>query len=119
MSVAIEKGNVPAEIAAIIAMGVMIIVLDRLLWRPLVIWSKKFRMEESSDEVQEHSVVLNILKNSWLLDWVHEKLRVKKEKDRTNDEKAKLKEKKFKYALFCKNLKAQKLLTSYATLFSQ
>src|SRR5439155_8256002 len=33
MSVAIDKGNTPAIIAAIIAMGVMIIVLDRLLWR--------------------------------------------------------------------------------------
>ncbi|MEI8134980.1 MAG: ABC transporter permease subunit [bacterium] len=80
MSVAIEKGNVPAEIAAIVAMGVMIIVLDRLLWRPLVIWSKKFRMDDTADEVEESSIVLDVLKNSKLVDWIYEKLRVKEEK---------------------------------------
>jgi NitT/TauT family transport system permease protein len=101
MREAIEKGNVPSQIAAIVAMGVMIIVLDRLLWRPLVIWSKKFRMEESSDEVEERSLVLDILKNSRLVDWISGKLKVNKEKNRLKEAKAQLKEKK---------LSAQRLL---------
>ncbi|MDP4231415.1 MAG: ABC transporter permease subunit [Bacteroidota bacterium] len=94
MSVAIDKGNVPAMIAAVAAMGVMIILLDRLLWRPLVIWSKKFRMEETSDEVEERSIVLNILEDSKLVKWIAEKLAVRKEKEIERGEKAKLEEKK-------------------------
>ena len=102
MSVAINKGNTPAMIAAVIAMGVMIIVLNTLLWKPLVIWSKKFRMEETSDEIEEHSFVLNILEDSKLVKWIAEKLAVRREKEiERGDAKAKLDEKK---------LSAQRLL---------
>ena len=94
MSVAIDKGNTPAMIAAVIAMAVMIMVLNTLLWKPLVIWSKKFRMEETSDEIQEHSFVLDILQDSKLVKWISEKLAVKKEKERKRGENAKLEEKK-------------------------
>lgn len=102
MSVAIDKGNTPAMIAAVIAMGVMIIVLNTLLWKPLVIWSKKFRMEETADEVEEHSFVLDILQDSKLVNWIAEKLAVRKEKEREKEENTKLEEKK---------LSAQRLLT--------
>jgi NitT/TauT family transport system permease protein len=80
MSVAIEKGNVPAMIAAVIAMGIMIILLDRVLWRPLVIWSRKFRMEDTAEEFDDHSFVLDILQGSKLVTWISEKLKVKEEK---------------------------------------
>jgi len=102
MSVAIDKGNTPAMFAAVVAMAVMIIVLNTLLWKPLVIWSKKFRMEESSDEIEEHSFVLDILEDSKLVLWISSKLAARKEKERARDVKAKLEEKK---------LSAQRLLS--------
>ncbi len=102
MSVAIGKGNTSAMIAAVVAMAVMIIVLNTLLWKPLVIWSKKFRMEETSDVVVESSFVLNILEDSRLVKWIGERLAVRKEKERAKSETAKLEEKK---------LSAQRLLT--------
>jgi NitT/TauT family transport system permease protein len=46
MSLAISRGDVPAQIAAVVAMGVMIIAMDRLVWWPLVIWSRKFKIED-------------------------------------------------------------------------
>ncbi|MDP4200525.1 MAG: ABC transporter permease subunit [Bacteroidota bacterium] len=64
MSAALSQGNVPAMIGAIVAMGVMILLLDRLLWRPLVIWSRKFRVEELSSEPEGKSFVLDILGRS-------------------------------------------------------
>ncbi|MEP7234393.1 MAG: ABC transporter permease subunit [Ignavibacteriota bacterium] len=80
MSIAIDKGNTPAMIAAVVAMAVMIIILNLLLWKPLVIWSKKFRMDDTADEVEESSFVLNILEDSRLVNWISEKLAVRKEK---------------------------------------
>lgn len=74
MSVAIAQGNVPAMIGAVVAMGAMIIFLDRVLWKPLVIWSRKFRMEELSEDIDENSVVLNILRNSRFLEFVGKKI---------------------------------------------
>ncbi|HEY5952729.1 MAG TPA: ABC transporter permease subunit [Terrimicrobiaceae bacterium] len=46
MSVAISRGDVSAQVAAVVAMGVMIITMDRLVWWPLVIWSRKFKIED-------------------------------------------------------------------------
>ncbi|HKW42295.1 MAG TPA: ABC transporter permease subunit [Gemmatimonadales bacterium] len=47
MSVALDRGDVPAMVLAIVAMVTMIVCLDQLLWRPLVVWVEKFRLDES------------------------------------------------------------------------
>jgi NitT/TauT family transport system permease protein len=49
MSVALDQGNGRAVALAIAAMVVMIVCVDQLLWRPLVVWVEKFRLDESSD----------------------------------------------------------------------
>ena len=64
MAVALSEGNIPAMIGAVVAMGVMIIFLDRILWKPLVIWSRKFRVEELSSEPEGKSFVLDLLGRS-------------------------------------------------------
>ena len=48
MSVALDQGNVPAMVLAIVAMTVMIVAVDQLLWRPLVVWVEKFRLDETT-----------------------------------------------------------------------
>ena len=46
MSVASDQGNVPAQIYAIIAMSVVIVTIDRLIWWPLIVWSRKFKLDD-------------------------------------------------------------------------
>ncbi len=46
MSVAIERGDWRAQAMGVIAMMLMILFLDRLVWRPIVAWSQKFSTEE-------------------------------------------------------------------------
>jgi NitT/TauT family transport system permease protein len=61
MSVAADQGNVRAQIWAVGAMMAMVVTLDQLLWRPLVAWAQKFRIEEGgASEVA----------SSWFLDWL-------------------------------------------------
>src|ERR1019366_3725370 len=50
MAVAIEKGDRRAMAWAIVAMTVMIVAVDQLLWRPLVVWSQRFRNAELEGE---------------------------------------------------------------------
>jgi NitT/TauT family transport system permease protein len=64
MSVAIQQRNIHAMLAAIAAMVIMIIAVDKLLWKPLVVWSQKFKMEESESETPMTSSVLNLLRRS-------------------------------------------------------
>jgi NitT/TauT family transport system permease protein len=61
MSEAVEKGDVPSMLWAILAMTLAIVALDQLLWRPVVVWAQKFRIEEGG--AQEAM-------SSWFLDWL-------------------------------------------------
>ncbi len=70
MSVAVEKGNVPAMAAAVAAMVLMIVALDQLLWRPTVVWAQKFRIEDTSQEESMDSWFLDLLHHSHILRWI-------------------------------------------------
>src|SRR2546429_2916518 len=48
MSVALDRGNAPAMALAILAMVLMIVCVDQLLWRPLVVWVEKFRLDDTT-----------------------------------------------------------------------
>src|SRR3989442_9524482 len=62
MSVALDQGNVPAMVLAIVAMTLMIVCVDQLLWRPLVVWVEKFRLDETTGGERTTS--------SWVLDFL-------------------------------------------------
>src|SRR6266851_5462314 len=67
MSVALDQGNVQAMALAIAAMVIMIVCVDQLLWRPLVVWVEKFRLDESSaGEAEPSSWVLDFLRRARL-----------------------------------------------------
>jgi len=51
---------------AIIAMTVIIVLVDQLFWRPLVAWSDKFRMEQSSTGDVPQSWLFDLLKTTRL-----------------------------------------------------
>jgi NitT/TauT family transport system permease protein len=66
MAVAIEKNDRRAMVWAVIAMSLMILAVDQLLWKPLVAWSQRFRLEEISGAEPPRSWVLNLLRHSWI-----------------------------------------------------
>lgn len=59
MSVAIENGDTKGQILGVVAMLTMIVVMDQLVWRPIVAWSQKFTDEETA-----------VASRSWLWDRV-------------------------------------------------
>ena len=61
VSVAVEKKDFGAMAWAILAMVIMIVMLDQLLWRPVVVWAQKFRLEEGASGPAE---------TSWFLHWL-------------------------------------------------
>src|SRR3989454_1815103 len=63
MSVALDQGNVSAMALAILAMTVMIVGVDQLLWRPLVVWVEKFRLDETTGGAGGRA-------SSWVLDFL-------------------------------------------------
>ena len=67
MSVAVARGDTPAMVSAVVAMALMIIVLDQVLWRPVVVWAQKFRVEEGGQGIASRSWVLDLLRKSRVL----------------------------------------------------
>jgi NitT/TauT family transport system permease protein len=61
MSEAVARGDGRAMLWAVGAMTAMIVLLDQLLWRPAVVWSQRFRVEDSAGGVEM---------TSWFLDWL-------------------------------------------------
>jgi NitT/TauT family transport system permease protein len=71
---ALDARNIHAVLYAICAMLVVILAYDQLLFRPLVAWSSKFRVETTQGDQGEDPWVLAVLRRTRLLrltlDWV-------------------------------------------------
>src|SRR5436309_15305384 len=70
MAAAVEAGDTRAAVYAIAAMIATIIVLDQLLWRPLVAWAEKFKLEQTEGKDNPTSWVLSLLQRSYVLAWI-------------------------------------------------
>ena len=64
MATAVEAGDMRAILYSIITMVVMVVLVDQLFWRPLVVWTQKFKMEMTSATEEPNSFVYNILSRS-------------------------------------------------------
>jgi NitT/TauT family transport system permease protein len=61
IAVAIEQRSALAVAYAIVTMVIIIFLYDQILFRPLIAWAEKFKMEQSADETEPQS---------WLVDWL-------------------------------------------------
>jgi len=70
MSVAVHHGNLPAMVYAVLSMVIMIVFLDIFLWKPVVAWSQKFRIEDTGVQPITSSFFLNWLRKAGLLQYI-------------------------------------------------
>src|ERR1700685_2898598 len=62
-----DAGDWSAIGAAVLTMGIVILLYDQILFRPLVAWATKFRVELSVSQDIESSWVLNLIKRTYWL----------------------------------------------------
>jgi NitT/TauT family transport system permease protein len=70
IKVAVKAHEYVHMLWAIFAMVLMIVLLDQLLWRPVVAWAQKFRTEEGGAQENVESWFLDWLRRSRLVAWV-------------------------------------------------
>jgi len=75
VAAAIEAHDLTAVGYAIAAMTVAILLYDRLLFRPMVAWADKFRVEQTAASESPRSRVLEILERSHLIGLIAEPLK--------------------------------------------
>src|SRR5215467_2157863 len=69
MATAIASGNPSAMIAGIIAMSLLIVIMDILIWRPVLAWAHQFRLEEVPGFTVTEPLMRNLVRDSGLLRW--------------------------------------------------
>jgi NitT/TauT family transport system permease protein len=67
LALAIEKEDLTAVAWAIFAMGIVILIYDQLVFRPIVAWADKFRAEQTATSEKPRSWVYDIFRRSGLL----------------------------------------------------
>jgi NitT/TauT family transport system permease protein len=70
ISIAIDQADKQAVIYAILTMFIVILIYDQILFRPLLRWSEKFRVDESSSDQRATSWVYSLFHRSQFFQWV-------------------------------------------------
>lgn len=67
IELAIEQRDLLAVGYAILTMVVVIFLYDQILFRPLIAWSEKFKMEQTPDEEEYQSWLIDLIRSTRLL----------------------------------------------------
>ncbi|MDI9819542.1 MULTISPECIES: ABC transporter permease subunit [unclassified Legionella] len=67
IALAIERRDLHAVGYAILTMVIVIFLYDQIFFRPLIAWSEKFKMEQSPDEEEYQSWLIDLIRGSRLM----------------------------------------------------
>lgn len=67
---AIDKGDNHAALLAVVAMLVLILMSDQIVWRPLMVWADKFKIELTESGLPPTSWVYNVLRGTYVFTWL-------------------------------------------------
>jgi NitT/TauT family transport system permease protein len=70
MARAIESGDHRAAFWAVVAMVLLILASDQLVWRPLLAWADKFKIELTESATASTSWVYDLLRGAYLFTWL-------------------------------------------------
>jgi NitT/TauT family transport system permease protein len=71
---AADAGDVHAVLLGVATLIVVIVLLDQFLWRPLLAWGNRFKIEAVEGQTEPRSWFREALARSWLLAWVRRRL---------------------------------------------
>ena len=74
MAVALEHGDNHAAFLAIAAMLVVILGSDQLVWRPMLAWADKFKIEMTESASAPSSWLYQLLRGAYLFEWLAVKI---------------------------------------------
>ena len=70
LALAIETRDFHAVAYAVGAMGVVILIYDQLVFRPVVAWADRFRVEQTASADQPHSWAYELFRRTTTFDWL-------------------------------------------------
>jgi NitT/TauT family transport system permease protein len=74
IQMATYSGDVRALVSGIIAIVLIVVATDQLIWRPLIAWSEKFKFEQVEAADQVRSPILTLLQRSTLVSTISDRV---------------------------------------------
>ena len=68
LQAAANQGDIQALLWGIAVLILVVVLLDQLVWRPLLAWSERFKLAQVSDDAEVHSWFYELLRTSRILD---------------------------------------------------
>jgi NitT/TauT family transport system permease protein len=68
LQTAASTGDIHAVIAGVVVLVLTIIILDQIIWRPVLAWADKFKVDMVAGAAPPESWVRDVLARSWLLE---------------------------------------------------
>ena len=69
LQTAANKGDVRSILLGILTLVLVVVALDQLLWRPLLVWAERFKLEMVTGDIEPRSWFYDVLHNSLLVKW--------------------------------------------------
>lgn len=69
MSVAVQNGDGNAMLLGVSSMAGLIVLMDMLIWRPILAWAHQFRLEDIPGLAAPDPLMKNLLRESAILNW--------------------------------------------------
>jgi NitT/TauT family transport system permease protein len=66
---AANEGNVHAVMLGVAVLVFVVVALDQLVWRPILVWADRFKLETVTEEVEPQSWFYDVLHNSSIVRW--------------------------------------------------
>jgi NitT/TauT family transport system permease protein len=67
LQTAANAGNMRAIVWGVVVMVAVIVLMDQLIWRPIIAWAEKFKFEQVEAAHVPHSPVLDLIRRSRIL----------------------------------------------------
>ena len=74
LKTAAAQGNLMAVLAGTGVLILVVVLLDQFIWRPLLAWADKFKIEMVEGDEEPSSWFLDILSRSWLMDFFQRRI---------------------------------------------
>ncbi|HBF76878.1 MAG TPA: ABC transporter permease [Clostridiaceae bacterium] len=74
LQTAANEGNTKALWWGIITLVLVIVLMDRIIWRPIISWSEKFKIESTGTGEEHKSYFLMFLRRSLIIQFLEEKV---------------------------------------------
>ena len=69
-----NNGDITRVLIGLLVMILIIVLLDLIIWKPLVAWAQKFRMDNVLAEDEKESIILDIFRSSKIMERLIEKV---------------------------------------------